>query len=197
MSYQSDERYWTDYVRVATPIVGLLLLLGVFWYWANSLIGADSSEPPPTAVLTVIPDDTPTPTPTIEVPAEDTPAPTEETEETPDAEPTNTPEEEESPPTRTPRSEEPTEEPEPEETEEPSNNAGVFEEGQTVEISSNDVRMRERPTTESTIIATYDEGVELVVLDSTPQEAEGYVWWNVRNEADGSEGWVVEDWLRA
>src|SRR3954469_12376428 len=93
VSDQSEDRYWTDYVRVATPIVGLLLLLGVFWYWANSLIGADSSTLPPTAVLTVIPDDTPTPTATTEVLIEDTPETVEPTSTTDTG----------SPATRTPR----------------------------------------------------------------------------------------------
>ena len=27
MSYQPEERYWTDYLRIAFPVLGLLLLL--------------------------------------------------------------------------------------------------------------------------------------------------------------------------
>jgi outer membrane biosynthesis protein TonB len=196
VSYQSEERYWTDYVRVATPIVGLLLLLGVFWYWANSLIGADSSAPPPTAVLTVIPDDTPTPTPTTEAIIEDTPAPDEPTEtagaETP---PTRTPRPADDEPTATPEEEEqPTEEPA--ESTDESSRGGEFEEGQTL-ITTSDVRMRAEPSTESDIVEELAADVELVVVSGTPQEAEGYVWWNVRNEATESTGWVVDDWLAA
>ncbi|MGI8475915.1 MAG: hypothetical protein ACR2OO_06045, partial [Thermomicrobiales bacterium] len=36
--FQPDERSWIDYLRIALPVVGLLLMLGLFWYWANSII---------------------------------------------------------------------------------------------------------------------------------------------------------------
>ena len=52
MSYQ-EERYWTDYLRIALPIAGLLLLLGVFWYWANSFIGDDGNTDTTTPVVAV------------------------------------------------------------------------------------------------------------------------------------------------
>ena len=39
MSYQPEERYWTDYLRIALPVVGLLLLIGLLWYWASAIIG--------------------------------------------------------------------------------------------------------------------------------------------------------------
>jgi hypothetical protein len=81
-------------------------------------------------------------------------------------------------------------------TDEPSCN-GAYEEGQSVEISSGDVRLRAEPTTSSDIVATYNEGEALIVINCTPQEGDGYVWWQVRNEATDEEGWVAEDWLRA
>lgn len=188
MSYQSEERYWTDYVRVATPIVGLLLLLGVFWYWANSLIGADSSAPPPTTVITVVPDDTPTPSPTTDVVIEESPPPATEVIER-----TNTPDDGGDPPTRTPRSEPATETPEEPATEAPKCEE-KFCEGDTI-VTTSDVRMRKDATTGSDIVEELAEGVELVVLDGTPVEGEGYVWWNVRDDATGNEGWVADDWL--
>src|SRR4051794_6192386 len=48
VSYQPEERYWTDYLRIALPVIGLLLLIGLLWYWASALIGNTSSQPPPT-----------------------------------------------------------------------------------------------------------------------------------------------------
>ena len=36
-----DDRYWTDYLRIALPVIGLLLVIAVFWYWAQQLIDSD------------------------------------------------------------------------------------------------------------------------------------------------------------
>jgi hypothetical protein len=55
--------------------------------------------------------------------------------------------------------------------------------------------MRAEPSTDAEIVATYNEGVELVVMSSTPEQANDYTWWQVRNDATGVEGWIVEDWL--
>ena len=56
MSYQPEERYWTDYLRIALPVVGLLLMLGLFWYWASNVIGdgGNSNKPSPTAQVSVL-----------------------------------------------------------------------------------------------------------------------------------------------
>ena len=37
-----DDRYWTDYLRIALPVIGLLLVIAVFWYWAQQLIDNES-----------------------------------------------------------------------------------------------------------------------------------------------------------
>jgi hypothetical protein len=189
VSYQTEERYWTDYVRVATPVVGLLLLLGVFWYWASSLIGADSEDPPATtaASVTVIaaPTSTPTSTPEVVLEAE-TAVPTATEGAT---EPSPTPRQAaEGEPTKAPTeaTEEPTQEPEP----------GSFAEGEVVLSSDDGVNMRAEPSTESEVLEVLSLNQELTVVDGQPQEGDGIVWWNVRNEESGNVGWVSEDWLK-
>ncbi|MEA2511017.1 MAG: hypothetical protein QOJ59_504 [Thermomicrobiales bacterium] len=189
MSYQTEERYWTDYVRVATPVVGLLLLLGVFWYWASSLIGADSEDPPATtaASVTVIaaPTSTPTSTPEVVLEAE-TAVPTATEGAT---EPSPTPRQAaEGEPTKAPTeaTEEPTQEPEP----------GSFAEGEVVLSSDDGVNMRAEPSTESEVLEVLSLNQQLTVVDGQPQEGDGIVWWNVRNEESGNVGWVSEDWLK-
>ena len=65
MSYQPEERYWTDYLRIALPVVGLLLMLGLFWFWAASLIGDEDDDNPDDlaaiATATIAPTQVPTP----------------------------------------------------------------------------------------------------------------------------------------
>ena len=65
VSYQPEERYWTDYLRIALPVIGLLLLIGLLWYWASALIGDGGNQPPPTqetaAVITPVNAATPAP----------------------------------------------------------------------------------------------------------------------------------------
>ncbi len=86
MSYESEERYWTDYLRVALPVIGLLLMLALFWWWAQQFIGDDGNEgdlasATQTAIATIAP---PTPTNTVEVVVQPTTG-SEDATEDPDA----------------------------------------------------------------------------------------------------------------
>ncbi len=183
VSYQAEERYWTDYLRIALPIAGLLLLLGVFWYWASSFIGDDADNDPQTPVAQIV--ETPitanTPTPTVSsavTVAVTTVEPTQETDATqaPDAEPTATTA------------------PATENGEDPGT-AGEFADGDLVVVNDNDVNMRAEATTNSTAVTTLILGQELRILSSEPVEEGGYVWWNVEDEINVLEGWIAGDFI--
>ncbi|CAN5635018.1 hypothetical protein BH23CHL5_BH23CHL5_23580 [soil metagenome] len=175
VSYQAEERYWTDYLRIALPIAGLLLLLGVFWYWASSFIGDDTNNDPTTPIADVIttPITAESPTPTI---ANVVTIPVQTMAPTPAApEPTVATD-----PTQAPDTEDPPVE-------------GNFIEGDRVVVIENDVRMRADPTTQGEIVETLAQGTELNVLSSSPTDADGYTWWNVEDPLTENTGWVAEE----
>ncbi len=198
VSYQPEERYWTDYVRVALPVIGLLLLLGLFWYWARSLIGDETNQPPGTpADIALINAATYTPTATqaagtIPIQTVDanamtqTAAPTATGNEAGQSETGNT---EPTPrPTRTPRTAA-------EETPTTEASTSGFREGDLVIVNDNDVNLRDDASLEGNVITSLTQGTELRILSSEPKEANGYVWWNVEVTETGQSGWVAEDFI--
>jgi hypothetical protein len=58
-TYHTDERYWTDYLRVAAPVLGIILMLGLAWFWINQFL--NRGEVVPTVTPQVITGPTPTP----------------------------------------------------------------------------------------------------------------------------------------
>jgi hypothetical protein len=187
-SYQTEERYWTDYLRIALPIAGLLLLLSVFWFWASSFIGDDNEgTQTPVVAVNVTPQNQPTLTPTLQdAVVLDTPTTGPATEPTQAAaQPTQAP-------TQAPA--EPTQ-PAAEPTATTASGTGEFAEGDLVIVNDNDVNMRDQPTTTGNVVDTLAQGTELRILSATPTDADGYSWWNVSDDALGIEGWVVSQFL--
>jgi hypothetical protein len=189
-SYQTEDRYWTDYLRIALPIAGLLLLLSVFWYWASSFIGDDNNNgtQTPVVAVNVTPQGQPTLTPTLQDAIQLTPQLPSPTPAS--SQPTEAPAQ----PTQAPA---PTEAPA-EPTQPPS--TGTFAEGDLVIVNDNDVNMRVEPSTASDIVDTLSQGAELRVLSGTPTEftdTDGtvYTYWNVSDDVAGVSGWVVGDYL--
>jgi len=183
--YQTEERYWTDYLRIALPIAGLLLLLSVFWYWASSFIGDDNSgTQTPIVAVNVTPQDAPTLTPTLQDAVVLTPAlPTATTSA---VEPTQAPAQPTQPVAQpTQPVAEPTQ----------ATAGGTFAEGDLVIVNDNDVNMRSDPSTGGDIVDTLTQGTELRVISATSTDADGYTWWNVSDDALGISGWVVGDFL--
>ncbi len=181
MSYQPEDRYWTDYLRIALPIAGLLLLLGVFWYWASSFIGDDNDDPQLTQIAVVeTPISASTQTPTVSAavtlePAQ-TVAPTQES-----AQPTT----DAAAPTATTGT-----------AENGGSTGSGFTEGQKVVVNDNDVNLRATSSTDSEILAILMDGDELSINSSESVDDGTYVWWNV-TMTDGTEGWVVGDFIEA
>ena len=168
VSYQPEERYWTDYLRIALPVVGLLILIGLLWYWASALIGNGSSQPPtPNQAVIIAPTPGPPPAPTA-TPVPQVAAP---------AEPTATP-----PPAAAG-------------TENPCANMPVHPAG-TLVVTTDEVNLRESPTTESASIALLPAGTQLQVTGEF-SEAGQCDWWPVTTTETGQSGFVREDFLRA
>jgi len=161
VSYQPEERYWTDYLRIALPVIGLLLILGLFWYWAAALINGDETDTQPTstplAVETAVnpPTATAAVTPTT-VTIQPSPGPPVQPSPTPIPGAVQTP-----PPTA--------------ETAIPSDTDFVA--GDTV-VTTEAVRLRSGPTTTSdeNIVQDLTLGTVLIVTGASQQGDDGNTW---------------------
>lgn len=197
VSYQPEERYWTDYLRIALPLLGLIILFGVFWYWGNALIGggnddeptpttaalADVSEvnaSPPAATATAPPAAiAPTPGPALtSAPADQQPAadatepPTAGDERPADGE---------------------TEEAPPEEASSGSTTIPVREVGSTA-LTDGVVNVREEPSAESTQVQELEDGTSVTIAGDQVDDREGgpNEWYPVEL-VDGTTGFIRED----
>lgn len=191
VSYQPEERYWTDYLRIALPVVGLLLLIGLLWYWASAIIGDRGSQPPPTPELAVIT------TPPVEA---STPAPPTATAmvivptQGPPPEPTATPVPPVAVATQPPA---PTTAPAAVATTEPENPCSslpVYAVGDLVQ-TTDQVNLREGPTTDSASVKVLPVGDQLQITGEF-SEAGQCDWWPVTETESGLSGWVIEQYLR-
>ena len=189
VSYESDERYWTDYLRVALPVVGLLLMLGLLFWWTNSIIGDDQgSEPTATVAVSasnVAEADTSTPPSTVEPNL--TPATVFTDPTTPDATEGN-------------GTETPSEDP----TEEPNECDGDFKRGDTVQISEQETNFRSQPNLEPGEYPQPPVGTQFEITTDcyTLAEEDGETrFWrvdlidSVEGLDDNARGWVFEGGL--
>jgi hypothetical protein len=183
-NYYPEERYWTDYLRIAAPILGVILMVFLFWWWVSNFLNDDDNDNDPS----VGQNETPVTIPTVG--------------ETPDTQPEATPSDGTPgivfPSDGTPGTGQPTNPPEatqpPDTTDPPPPDSGIFD-GATVEVfntGGTGVNVRSQPSTEAAIITVFLDGTILTVI-GVSIDAEGFVWWPV--SGDGVEGYVVQEYL--
>lgn len=173
LGYYPEERYWTDYLRIGAPILGVILILALFWFWANAFWGGDNNKVgaggTPQATLPAI-----TASPEATSPTGATTPPIILTTPPPGVA-TQPPAEATKPPAQ----------------------GGTITIGATVVVANaggTGVNFRAEPSTDSDILDVLLDGTELTVIDG-PLDAEGYTWWQV--EGTAGTGWLVQDYLRA
>lgn len=178
--FQPDERYWSDYLRIALPVVGLLLMLGLFWYWANSIIGDNGkpSKPAAPVVGLIVSATAPVPTgtapPAITVPAGST-VPAAQTTvavaTTGDANPTPT-----TGPDKT-----------------PAGRVSKFRNGDLVVIANTDsANLRDSPSVTANVVTELPKDTALTVISDTSVDDGTYIWIEVEDKATGNKGFVAD-----
>lgn len=70
---------------------------------------------------------------------------------------------------------------------------GALAEGAQATVTTDGVNLRSEPTTSSEVVQVVAAGT-VVTITGGPQEADGYTWLPVQLE-DGTEGWLVQDFL--
>lgn len=173
VQFQPEERYWTEYLRIALPVIGLLLMLGLFWFWAQSLIGNnDNKEPSATNAPGMIV----TPTESVAIPTN--------TVEVTVPEATTQVVAPTVPPTQVPQPTQPASTPPP---------ASDIAVGSTV-VTTEEVNLRPEASTTGQAITLLPAGTTLTVIGG-PQEGETYTWWQVE-DGSGNSGWVVQTYIQ-
>lgn len=179
-NYDPEERYWTDYLRIAAPILGVILMVLVFWFAISQFLGDDEddslaggdSTPVTLPTMMATPNTATTPPPADGTPpiivGSGTPGTT-----PPPANGAATPP-----------------------AEIPPASGGEIAVGATVEVIGTDgagVNVRSMASTEGEIIATFFDGTILEVTGESVA-AEDFIWWPVISE-EGIEGYVVQEYL--
>ncbi len=165
-TYYPEERYWTDYLRIAAPVLGVIILLGLAWFWLSHIIGG-SSGGTPTPVLTpastslAIITGSPTVTAISSTPQViSTPASTATSSTATSSGGTLA----------------------------SGASAAVANTGGT------GVNMRDAPTTGGNVVDTLSDGTAVTITGDSV-DADGYTWWPVKT-SDGKTGYIVADYLQ-
>lgn len=208
--FQPEDRYWTDYLRIALPVIGLVLMLGLFWYWASTFIGGSNSNEPvstQTPGQAVIGNTASSPTAEANVPAAaktpvvNTGTQNQQSAETPPAQPTkktasttngqtgnsaNQPGDNQAGDNQAANNQQA--------TQPASSGGGTFAEGDTVTVTTDGLNMRDSPSTTGAQLTQLSKGDKLTIL-AGPEQGDNYSWYQVQT-ADGTKGWVASDFIQ-
>lgn len=193
--YQPEERYWTDYLRIALPVIGLVLMLGLFWYWASTFIGGPSKKEPvatqsagqavlnnaasPTAAAT-----RPALIPPAKTPAANTGAETPATATKPATANNTTGGDNQAGNSGAATNAQATQ---------PAS-GGQFAAGSTV-TTTDSVNLRDAPNSTGNVLTVLNAGDTLTIV-SGPEAGNSYQWYQVKT-SDGTEGWVASSFIQA
>ncbi len=194
MSFQPEERYWTDYLRIALPVMGLVLLIGLLWYWAAAFIGSPGDQPPPTqttlgAVTSINaspPPVAPTATPVPVEPTAGLPAPTPTIPAVTASDPTALPVATTAP-TEPPAAADA-------EGENPCTDLPAYPIGTTVETTEV-LNLRDGPSTDGNLVTELPAGTQLTISGEFSEQGE-CDWWPVTVPSTDQSGFVIEQFIR-
>ena len=210
------ERYWTDYLRIALPIIGLVLMLSVFIFWVGSII--DSGNNDGEATIPVALGETPAPsddsagagaeTTTVPVTASEAPSSDGQPSsivgsQSSDSaqQPTTAPDQATETPAETQATETPTEEASMEPSTDTgsgggSNSAYAVDDVVVIPPEGDGARLRSDPTTDSDEVASLAAGTSLTIIGGPENDGE-FDWYQVTSEDGSDEGWIREDLIAA
>jgi hypothetical protein len=187
ISYYSDDRYWTDYLRIAAPILGVLLMVALFWFWASSFLGDNNNKPNTGGVSS-----TQTSLPTIGAGSPRSGSPTHVAQGSPTLTIVRTP----AAATATAGGDEqPTEDTGDQGDNTPPASSDIYSGANVVVANTGGTgaNMRSDASASADVVAVEADGTQLEVTGDSV-EADGYVWWPVSGD-DGA-GFIVADYLQ-
>jgi hypothetical protein len=70
----------------------------------------------------------------------------------------------------------------------------AFQAGKTFTITESgaQLKLRASPSLTGDVLEMLEEGEHILVLEG-PEEVDEYLWWRVRVDSNGQEGWVAEN----
>lgn len=209
------ERYWTDYLRIALPIIGLILMLSLFIFWVGNIINDDDGGSGTATVPVALVTSTAAPSVAAGGQATETAPPAQSAaasaanggganpsagNDNASTEPTTAPAAEATQPpgdqaTETPTDESAAAQP----TDEPAG-SGAFAVDDVVTIPTefDGATLRSEASTDGEALATLSEGAQLTIVGG-PENDGDFDWYEVTTTVDGTDldGWIREDLIAA